>query len=122
MLHAHAYPRGLGFCRRVPRHLLERGYDKQEKRDCGVLARAGVPRADTGFPGSPNTSRCSGPSTAGHGTVAKVVGFPGFNATRPKCMDPARVCWITPFSKSFSPIDTPPCATCEIGVAVGLPL
>ena len=44
----------------------------------------------------------------GAGTVAKVVGFPGFIATRPKWMVPFSECWIVGLRRSSSPSETPP--------------
>jgi hypothetical protein len=40
--------------------------------------------------------------------VAKVVGLPGFMATRPKWIVPARERSIVGFRRSSSPIETPP--------------
>jgi hypothetical protein len=45
------------------------------------------------------------------GTVAKVVGLPGFMFTRPKWIVPPRERSIVGFRRSSSPIDTPPVVT-----------
>lgn len=101
-------------------------------RSAGKTKRWQVTVADTGFPGNPNTKRFS--SIKLH--VANVVGFlkrvkaifhnrdntidlrqlkskfyPGFMLIRPKCSVAFRSVVSMLFSKSLSPIETPPVVT-----------
>ena len=61
--------------------------------------------AEAGFPGN---AKIVFVCEDNEGIVAKVVGLPGFIATRPKCIVPFKDRSIVGFNKSNSPIETPP--------------
>lgn len=80
-----------------------------EKCSDGSTNRWDVTSADAGLPGKLNISLVVGvPELSLRGTVAKVVGFPGFMETRPKCIVPPRDRSIVGLRRSSSPIETPP--------------
>lgn len=84
-------------------------------RNAGSANKLKVTDALTGFPGKANTRQfdcgsCAGSkgSLAVWATVTNVVGFPGFILTLPKCVVELNLVFNTFFSKSVSPIETPP--------------
>lgn len=68
--------------------------------------------AEAGLPGSEKIMQVSSsPWEFLKGIVAKVVGLPGFMATRPKWIVPPRDRSMVGFRRSSSPMETPPVVT-----------
>lgn len=79
----------------------------------GRAKRCKATTAEAGFPGREKMMRLvdRSPVLDLKGIVAKVVGLPGFMATRPKWMVPPKERSMTGLRRSSSPIETPPVVT-----------
>lgn len=98
----------------------------EKARREGRVKRWNVTSAEAGFPGKAKTRTLFSVSAflsvsfegvekkppmgfvGGTGTVAKVVGLPGFISTRPKWIVPPRERSRVGFRRSSSPMETPP--------------
>lgn len=89
---------------------LTRGSEQKRSGQPPNLLKAGttnmlnVTTAEAGFPGRANIHFVESPT----GTEAKVVGFPGLMATRPKWIVPFKCRSMTGFKRSEEPMDEPP--------------